>query len=536
MGAQRVNARWVRERRIERVGRTATLHTELGLVAAARRRRARRRARARGAQGPPARRRRRGPDRGRARRPLRRRSDARLGPAWEDGRAVASRSGRRRRATSRCCCASERVAMERGDDGVWRVTRRRVVARRRVRVRGHRVRARASTRRHERRHRSVLARADAQLARSVLAELAPPERLAEAAAAARLRRRDLRAAHPRLLDRRRDRPGRAPRHLPRVHARRQRRDAPPARARRGRDDAPCTCCRATTSRRSRRTARKHLDPGPARRTSPPDSRGAAAPRSARSATATASTGATTRCTITTPEGSYAVDPAHRTSEFRAMVARAQRDRPARRARRRLQPHARRRPAPALDPRPDRPRLLPPARRPTGALETSTCCANTASEHRMMEKLMLDSLRDLGARVPRRRLPLRPDGPPHEGEPARGARAARPGAAPLRRGLELRRGRRRRAVRRGVAEATWPAPGSARSTTACATPSAAAARTTTTRATRASPPASPTRRARRSRTPRSRSSSASPGGLRARPRTRSPTSTRTTTRRCSTRSR
>jgi len=29
---------------------------------------------------------------------------------------------------------------------------------------------------------------------------------------------------------------------------------------------------------------------------------------------------------------------------------------------------------------------------TGAIETSTCCANTATEHRMMEKLMLDSLR------------------------------------------------------------------------------------------------------------------------------------------------
>ena len=56
-------------------------------------------------------------------------------------------------------------------------------------------------------------------------------------------------------------------------------------------------------------------------------------------------------------------------------------------------------------------------------------------------------RALGARVPRRRLPLRPHGPPHEGQPAGGARAARAGAAPLRRGLELRRGRRRRAVRR-----------------------------------------------------------------------------------------
>ena len=29
--------------------------------------------------------------------------------------------------------------------------------------------------------------------------------------------------------------------------------------------------------------------------------------------------------------------------------------------------------------------------PTGAVETSTCCANTATEHRMMEKLMVDSV-------------------------------------------------------------------------------------------------------------------------------------------------
>ena len=29
---------------------------------------------------------------------------------------------------------------------------------------------------------------------------------------------------------------------------------------------------------------------------------------------------------------------------------------------------------------------------TGAVETSTCCENTASEHRMMAKLMIDSLK------------------------------------------------------------------------------------------------------------------------------------------------
>ena len=44
-----------------------------------------------------------------------------------------------------------------------------------------------------------------------------------------------------------------------------------------------------------------------------------------------------------------------------------------------------------DPRPDRARLLPPARRRPGTVETSTCCANTATEHAMMGKLMVDSV-------------------------------------------------------------------------------------------------------------------------------------------------
>ena len=33
---------------------------------------------------------------------------------------------------------------------------------------------------------------------------------------------------------------------------------------------------------------------------------------------------------------------------------------------------------------------------TGAVETSTCCSNTATEHPMMGKLMIDSVRHLGA--------------------------------------------------------------------------------------------------------------------------------------------
>ncbi len=47
----------------------------------------------------------------------------------------------------------------------------------------------------------------------------------------------------------------------------------------------------------------------------------------------------------------------------------------------------------------------------GAVENSTCCANTATEHAMMEKLMIDSVAHLGPRLQGQRLPLRPDGPP-----------------------------------------------------------------------------------------------------------------------------
>ena len=140
---------------------------------------------------------------------------------------------------------------------------------------------------------------------------------------------------------------------------------------------------------------------------------------------------------------------------------------------------------------------------TGAVETSTCCANTATEHLMMEKLMVDSVvtwaRDY--KVDGFRFDLMG----HHSlanmlRRARGARRAdavarrrrRQAHLPVRRGLELRRGRRRRALRPGQPGRSWPAPASARSPTGCATPSAAAGRSTTTRGSRASPAAcSPT---------------------------------------------
>jgi pullulanase/glycogen debranching enzyme len=95
--------------------------------------------------------------------------------------------------------------------------------------------------------------------------------------------------------------------------------------------------------------------------------------------------------FTTPEGSYASDPAQRTSEFRAMV-RALNAIGLRVVLDVVYNHT---PAAGQHPRSILDRIVPGYYHrlsKTGALETSTCCANTASEHPMMEKLMLDSLR------------------------------------------------------------------------------------------------------------------------------------------------
>ena len=140
---------------------------------------------------------------------------------------------------------------------------------------------------------------------------------------------------------------------------------------------------------------------------------------------------------------------------------------------------------------------------TAASRPAPAAPNTATEHAMMEKLMVDSRPDWATRLQGRRLPLRPHGPPHEGEHGAAARrAARPHP----------RARRRRRPRRSTSTAkagtsarsrttpaastprrpTWPAPASAPSTTACATARAAAARSAASRS-RASSPASGTTR-------------------------------------------
>jgi pullulanase-type alpha-1,6-glucosidase len=96
---------------------------------------------------------------------------------------------------------------------------------------------------------------------------------------------------------------------------------------------------------------------------------------------------------TTPEGSYASHPdgPARTREFRRMVQGINRA-GLRVVMDVVYNHT---PAAGQDPKSILDRVVPgyyqrlnPA---TGAVETSTCCSNTATEHRMMEKLMVDSV-------------------------------------------------------------------------------------------------------------------------------------------------
>jgi pullulanase-type alpha-1,6-glucosidase len=95
---------------------------------------------------------------------------------------------------------------------------------------------------------------------------------------------------------------------------------------------------------------------------------------------------------TAPEGSYATDPdgTARTREFREMVKGINRA-GLRVVMDVVYNHT---PAAGQDPKSVLDRIVPGYYHrlsPSGTVETSTCCSNTATEHRMMEKLMVDSI-------------------------------------------------------------------------------------------------------------------------------------------------
>ena len=287
---------------------------------------------------------------------------------------------------------------------------------------------------------------------------------------------------------------------------------------------------------------------------------------------------------TTPEGSYATDPGGpgRTLEFRRMVA-ALNGSGLRVVMDVVYNHTT---ASGQDPKSVLDRIVPGYYHrlsATGAVETSTCCANTASEHPMMEKLMVDSVVtwareykvdgfrfDLMGHHSLANMLNRARGARRAHRPAR--RRRRQAHLPLRRGLELRRGRRRRPVRARPRQLELAGTGIGSFTDRLRDAVAAAGRSTRTRASRASAPAcTPTRtarpstgrrtssapgccctttrsrsglagnlattssstaRARPSRAPTSTTTVSRPATPATRPR-RSPTSTPTTTRRCST---
>ena len=188
--------------------------------------------------------------------------------------------------------------------------------------------------------------------------------------------------------------------------------------------------------------------------------------------------------------------------------RAARGRPAGGARPGVQPHHGQRAVAAVGARPRGARLLPAAqrdrqRRDLDLLPERRHRARDGGEgHGRLGG-------DVGPRLQGRRLPVRPHGPPLGGEHGGGPDRARQADAeegrrrrdeglPVRRGLELRRGGRTTRCSRRPRRGSWAGRASARSPTGCATRSAAAARSTRTRASRASAPAAaPTRTATRS---------------------------------------
>ena len=226
---------------------------------------------------------------------------------------------------------------------------------------------------------------------------------------------DLRAARPRLLDRRRD-------------ASRRRTAAPTSRsptdgdgtqapqgARRGRPEhrAPAADLRHRLDRGGPGQAGDAgLRPRVVRAGQRPSSRRA----SRRSPAPTASTGATTRCHCTAPEGSYASRTADGGGRGWPSSARwsaaLHRDGLRVVLDQVVQPHAGLRPGADSRCSTGSCPATTSGSTPTGAVETSTCCQNIATEHAMAREAHGRLGRLVGAQLQGRRLPLRPDGAPH----------------------------------------------------------------------------------------------------------------------------
>ena len=204
----------------------------------------------------------------------------------------------------------------------------------------------------------------------------------------------------------------------------RRRARAPQGARQGGTQHACTCCRASTSPRSRRTRPSRQTPQCDLASYAPDSDRAAEVR---------------RCRREQGRLQLGLRPVPLQRAGR--LVRLERHGGRRRVARRRVPHHGRCPAPGRPARRARPGLQPHggrrARRDksvldkvvpgyyqrlnaTGAVETSTCCQNVATEHAMAREAHGRLGRDVGPELQGRRLPLRPHGPPQQGQHARRA--------------------------------------------------------------------------------------------------------------------
>ena len=199
----------------------------------------------------------------------------------------------------------------------------------------------------------------------------------------------LRAPRARLLDQRRDGARSSSRHVPGLHRSRKRRDAPPSSA--GPIGPEHRAPAPGERHRHARGAASRAAGAELRLREPPDSE-------EQQACVTAIAGEDgfnwgyDPLHYTTPEGSYATNPegTARTAEFRRMVQGINRAG----LRVVIDVVYNHTPAAGQDPKSILDRVVPGYYQRlslTGQVETSTCCANTATEHAMMEKLMIESV-------------------------------------------------------------------------------------------------------------------------------------------------